>query len=39
MASTCATNATNQEERIAILKKQIEEEEHRILLALKAEVC
>jgi molecular chaperone GrpE (heat shock protein) len=38
MASTCATNATNQEERIAILKKQIEEEEHRILLALQAEV-
>jgi hypothetical protein len=37
MASTCATNATNQEERIAFLKKQIEEEEHKILLALQAE--
>jgi hypothetical protein len=37
MASTCATNATNQQERIAFIKKQIEEEEHKILLALQAE--
>ncbi|PMD60927.1 uncharacterized protein K444DRAFT_628954 [Hyaloscypha bicolor E] len=37
MASTCATNATNQQERIAFLKKQIDEEEHKILLALQAE--
>jgi hypothetical protein len=37
MASTCATNATNQQERIAFIKKQIEEEEHKTLLALQAE--
>jgi hypothetical protein len=37
MASTCATNATNQQERITFLKKQIDEEEHKILLAPQAE--